>query len=1037
MTDQSAPEWAELAARLNQCQQEAVAAPAGPLLVIAGPGSGKTRIITYRAAYLISRRGVSPDRILAVTFTNRAAEEMRLRLERLVNARGEDIWFHTFHAVSLRLLREYGDAIGLPADFVVADEDLQYTALRDALRALDLSPELHPIYELRDYISRKKSAMQDPALLPAHGEVESVWSDVARAYQDWMRQHRALDFDDLIYHAVRLLARRSDIRRQVQARFPHVLVDEYQDINLAQYHLLTLLAPRGADITVVADGNQSIYGWRGAEPALIGRFQRAYRPRMVILEESYRSTQTILDAAQRFIARGPAPPWRAPKQAVYLRTMRPRGDPIYHYLFPTAEHEQSWLATLIRRLHDERGHRYSDIAILYRTHRLADPLEGYLVQHGVPVHRVQKDSFFQRPWVREVVRYLHLIRSLASVPDADIVAALNFPQTLADELTIMQLERLAHRHQINLADLARHSERFPELSPLTRANLRAFLRLFEEELRPVADQPIGVVVERLLNVLGLRRSPFGPEEWQLLRGWAEFVARPEVAAQLRTWLDRGISFVIQAPATIDGACAAIILSRTLREYLGHAARVMLDLPADARHFQLVAAEEAPLVIHVPPQRVVNHALAAVAWRLAQDLLATYERLADGRLVVYDLETTGTDPARDEIVEIGAQAVERRQDAGPLFFSLVRPARGTIPSAATAVHGITWADVKDAAPIEAVLPRFLAYVGEATVVGHNITAFDNRFIDRDAARCLGRPFRNPTLDTLLLAQRLMPGEPSYSLEYLLHRLNLGEAVEHRAAQDVQQTRALFFALLTENQMQLALSALPEMLPLVGLGMLSAGVELQDENQALWHGALRTRNRALSLDEAVVAQLPESERQALDAFISRLVTTPLPPLMADEIWAALQEDFMAQIENFARFSRDVSLEAFLDYQALVTSLDVEGPSANNDQVTMMTLHNAKGSEFPVVIIIGVEEGNLPLWTTLNEQDALEEERRVFYVGMTRAQERLYLCSVRDRGDGFVRTPSRFAFELPTENVRRIRVGLHGQVEELKPPARWKQN
>jgi DNA polymerase III epsilon subunit-like protein len=151
---------------------------------------------------------------------------------------------------------------------------------------------------------------------------------------------------------------------------------------------------------------------------------------------------------------------------------------------------------------------------------------------------------------------------------------------------------------------------------------------------------------------------------------------------------------------------------------------VLDLPADVRHFQIAAAGEAPLVISVPPQRTINHALAAVAWRLAQDVLATYEHLADGRFVVYDLETTGTDPVRDEIVEIGAQAVERQQNDGPPFFLRVRPARGTIPSAATAVHGITWADVKDAAPIEMALPRFLAYVGEATVAGHNIIAFDN-------------------------------------------------------------------------------------------------------------------------------------------------------------------------------------------------------------------------------------------------------------------------------------------------------------------------
>ncbi len=1030
MTEGLERSWEDLASALNPRQREAVTAPAGPLLVIAGPGSGKTRVITYRAIYLITQRGVPPDRILAVTFTNRAAEEMRARLEQVAGLSGEDIWLHTFHAVGLRLLREHGKAIDLPADFIVADEEMQHQALRDALRELDLSPELYPIHALQDYISRRKGAMQDPARSPAREEMEIIYADVARAYQDWLQKHQALDFDDLIYYAVQLLAGRADIRRQVQAQLPHVLVDEYQDINLAQYHLLTLLASPGSDITVVADGDQSIYGWRGAQPSLIDRFQRRYRPRVIVLEQSYRSTQTILYAAQWLIARGQAPPWRDPKRRTYLRTVHPRGDPIYHYIFATAQQEQAWLVALIRRLHEERGYRYGDIAILYRTHRLADPLEGYLVQHGIPVHRVQKDHFFRRPLVREVIRYLHLLRSLASAPDQEVIAALNFPRTLVDELTIMQLERLAHRHQISLAELVRSSDRFPELSPLTRAALRSFLQLFEEELRPVAHQPVTVIVERLLDTLAVRRRPFDPEEWRRLLDWAEFSARPDAVARIRDWLDRRVPFTVYAPPTIDGACAAAILCRALRDYLAYPVAAQLDASLDSPQLNLVTEGEPALTVHVPPQRAVGQPLAAIAWRLAQDILATYETLADGRFVVYDLETTGTNARRDEIVEIGAQVMEHRREAAPPFYSLVRPARGSIPAAATKVHGISWADVKDADPIEVVLPRFLAYVGESTVAGHNIIAFDNRFVDREAARLLGRSFRNPALDTLSLAQRLLPDEHSYSLEHLLRRLRLGEAVEHRAAQDVQQTQMLLLALLEENRRQLALNALPEMLPWVGLGLLDAEVDLEDENRALWHGALRTRELAPPLEEHIVAQLPAGERARLDELARRLMAVPPPPMAEDEAWSAMRENFMAYLASFARFSRDLSLDAFLDHQALVTSLDVEGTGTEGDRVTMMTLHNAKGTEFPVVIIVGVEEENLPLWTTMEEEEALAEERRVFYVGMTRARERLFLCSVRDRGDGFVRLPSRFAFELPAEYVRRFRIDPQGQVQELDP-------
>jgi len=736
----------EILANLNERQREAVTLAPGPLLVLAGPGSGKTRTLIARAAYLVAARGVPPARLLCVTFTNKAAEEMRSRLENLLGRAAADIWIHTFHAACLRILRKHGAAIGLPPDFTVADELSQEAIWRQVIERRDLSLEQYPIYRLRDFVSQEKAALRDPTrkASPAEGErIDPLWAELAADYAAGLRARRALDFDDLIGQTVRLLREREDVRLELQRLLPHVLVDEYQDINRAQYEFLTLLCPLGADVMAVADEEQCIYEWRGARPQLVDEFVRRYHPRVVELIECYRCTETVLYAAQNLIARQ-----RSSQRTQFMRTNQGLGHPIHHYLFADAQQERHWIAHLIRRLVEEQGYSYGDIAIFYRTHDLADDLEGYLGQQSIPLQRVRREDFFDQPGAREVVRYLHLIRSLAD--DEGLLTALNFPQTLADELTVMQLQRLADIHGLSLAELARQADAFPELSPLTRANLQSFLRLFEEELRPAAEEDVDVVINMLFALLERRRSPFDKEEWTRWRAWGGSFTFFEEAERLRDRLQAGESLQLTAPATLDGACAAVILEHTLQHYLNRSLAIEIIPQAEGLKLKTESWDAELGTRNSKPET----SCSVAAYRFAQDLLAAYERLADGSFVVYDLETTGTNPRRDEIVEIGALVMREGEPAGEPFYSKVRPERGFIPKAATLVHGLRWEDVKDAEPIEVVLPRFLAYVGTNTVVGHNVEEFDNRFLDREAGRLLGRGFRNPYLDTLSLARRLL-------------------------------------------------------------------------------------------------------------------------------------------------------------------------------------------------------------------------------------------------------------------------------------------
>lgn len=1020
---------------LNDKQSEAVTYRPAPLLVLAGPGSGKTRILTHRIAWLIGDQGALPEHILAVTFTNRAAEEMRERLFAILDEQASRIWVYTFHATAVRILRRDGARIGIDPDFVIVDEDEQRHAINRLMVQLDLSRELYPVGRSASYISERKNNLENPA--DPQPDSDPALVDLARAYENWLTEHQALDFDDLIRYAVGLLRNDNEARQHYHRTLQHILVDEYQDINTAQYEFLKLLAPPGSSVTVVADDDQSIYGWRGSHPELIDDFIERYNPHVVKLDLSYRCPPTILYGAQNLIIRQ-----RSQERQRFLHSTQEDETPIFHYIFNDIAQERHWLVTLIQKLITERGYKPGDIGILYRTHRLANPTEQALVQAGFKVHRLRKESFFDQPITRDIVRYLQLVRLLS---EESFAIAMNFPRRQIDELTMIQLKRLATAEEISLVELVRRCDEYPEISPLTRAHLRRFLRLVDEQLPDPAERA-SVAIRAIFEQIEALRSPWRDEDIKLLEGFLRFTDLSFEADELGEAIEDGHPIVIAHPTTVDGYAAAYILSDTLREYLGvtAVATPLDDLASDdlepdavvvvfseGASELLLALPQEHIIIGPPDPDQIDYALSTYAWRCAQLLLIAYETLADGRFIVYDLETTGTNIRRDEIVEIAAATYENQEPIGEMFQQLVRPARGYIPRAATRVHGIRYDDVAEAPTIAQVLPEFLDYVGDETVVGHNIARFDNRFLDRAMGDCFdGRGFSPSYLDTLRLARRLLPGQSRFTLEALGKALKLEGVARHRAEDDLKLTANLFFALTDYIVEEKEREALSEYLPLVGLGIMAGDIAVVDENQSLLNGAHRMLavDRGRSHIDALLAMLPPVLQGEMLELVVKLEAQPLAASEEDITWNELREMFFQHVEAFETYSQDPTLASFLDYQALLNSIDTFAHTDNDDYITMMTLHNAKGSEFPVVIIIGVEQDNLPLWRTLDDPKQLAEERRVLYVGITRAKEAVYLFSTRDRSDGFLRSPSRFAFEIPTDYIRRFRIDAKGRIQEL---------
>lgn len=429
---------------LNPSQQAAVTAPDGPILVLAGPGSGKTRVLTYRIAYLLTVRRVSPFHILAVTFTNKAAEEMRSRLEALFGERAAELTLGTFHAICARFLRREAAFLGLNPQFVIYDEEDQLEAIRQALRDLNLDEKRYRPGALRAAISRAKNEFIRPEDYPIRTYFDEIVARVYSRYEERLRAADALDFDDLLLRAVELFENHPEVSARYQERYRHILVDEFQDTNTVQYLLLRQLTSRHRNLFCVGDEDQSIYGWRGADFRNVIRFREHFPDaRIIILEENYRSTQTILEAAQSVI-RFNTERYNEKR----LVAARGPGSPIMVYEAFDEEDEATFVVRRVQELMETRGVRPQEIAVMYRTNAQSRALEEAFVRAGLPYRLVGGVRFYQRREIKDLLSYLRLV--LNPHDDLSLVRVLNVPPRGIGPATLSKLTALAQRQKASL-----------------------------------------------------------------------------------------------------------------------------------------------------------------------------------------------------------------------------------------------------------------------------------------------------------------------------------------------------------------------------------------------------------------------------------------------------------------------------------------------------------------------------------------------------------------------------------------------------------
>jgi DNA helicase II / ATP-dependent DNA helicase PcrA len=494
------PTTIDLLADLNPVQREAVAHDTGPMLVVAGAGSGKTKVLTHRIAYLIREKKNSPFSILAITFTNKAAGEMKDRVGGLVGSKlGNAMWVMTFHSACSRILRKEANRLGYTPSFTIYDSNDSERLIAFCLKDLDIDPRRFSPRMVKNTIGRAKDSLIDEdtyASVAGENWNDRTIAEVYSLYQSRMRQANAMDFDDLIMNTVHLFRLYEDVLTSYRDKFRHVLVDEFQDTNAAQYTLAKLLAERDRNIAVVGDLDQSIYKFRGADFTNVMRFEEDFPDaRVITLEQNYRSTQTILSAANAVIEHNLM---RKPKT---LWTEMAGGELITRYHAENEHEEAAWISREIERLREDEKRKYSDVALFYRTNAQSRVLEEIFVRLGVPYRVIGSLKFYDRKEIKDALAYLRVLVNPAD--EVSLKRIINVPKRGIGDQTVAAVDRFAKANKLTLSEAVDRVEENTELGSRALSAVGGVAELLRG-LRELVARGVGPadVLEQLLDRTG-------------------------------------------------------------------------------------------------------------------------------------------------------------------------------------------------------------------------------------------------------------------------------------------------------------------------------------------------------------------------------------------------------------------------------------------------------------------------------------------------------------------------------------------------------
>jgi DNA polymerase III epsilon subunit family exonuclease len=942
-------------------QRLAIAAPLGPVLVVAGPGAGKTFCLIARINHLIATFGIAPERVCAVTFTNRAAEEIAHRLKHTLPDRADGITRGTIHALCLALLREHTEAAGLQKGFGIADEQYQKVVLG----------RLHVPLEQRGPLLNRFGRHRVQAY--------QLTADDARLYREysaWLAHRNMLDFDDLVTKAEELVRTRGDLADAIAARWDYLLVDEFQDVNAVQYDLLKrLVAPHG-NFFAVGDDEQSIFTWTGADPYVLVRFGRDYGiERPIVLDKNCRCSRQIFETARRVLVHNPQ---LFEKQ---LSAEQESPHEVTAFAFRDEAEEASWLLDDLRDDRAASGRGWGDYAILYRRHKIGEYVEGRLVRAGIPCRLARGRSLVEDDVIKYVIAALRIVRDpsdpVALEAFARCVLSAHFLQEVEAAISgsgdfLPAVRTLARRRPAQHADTKKLWRLVYQVE-----NLRALTRS-HRGLAPLVDEILSQSVGPYRNALEERHDE--------LTDPADNPQAVQLCERLETAIAAERDIVIEPQGGLEIAVRGMLIAAGLR--------------------------------HVPTSTTSRTSPTSIAspltlFKALQLLHAKELDTALDRYVTFDLETTDKDVEVCEVVEVGAVRVVRGEITDR-FHALVQPFRPITPGA-TAIHGYTDGDVRAARSFAEVWPEFRAFIGDDVLIAHNGQQFDIPVLRRLAA---GRDGVDSLVfyDTLPLVRSL--SRDSAKLEDLALRFGIDPGRAHHALDDALTLAQVYRELERRRGIRARKAVLVNLLDYLGLALAleqGAGIPTGHggERDVLFKlarfYALGRYSDALAFYETERERSGAAGAPSVDEVIRRLGGRALMTRLRAEPdpaqrYPAAVARLRALIDGETSRTLADGIDRLLERVALSTS---DGIEVAPDRVNLLTLHSTKGLEFSRVYIVGVEDYQIPGYreSTEQRQAEIQEARRLLYVGMTRARERLVLTRVERRfgmdagGSGFL--------------------------------------
>lgn len=933
-------------------QRKAIESDIDCLLVLAGPGSGKTFCLIERIRYLIENKGFDPARICAFTFTNKAAGEIAERLDRLANGAGEKVKRGTIHAFCADLLRSHAEEVGLRTGFGIADEDYQ----RSILRRLRISERWHT-RTLKSFSAYKMRG--DPL---HENDVRNF-----ERYTAFLGDRNVVDFDDLVLKAAALMS--SPAGASIRSRWDVILVDEFQDLNPVQYALIKDLARDHKHIFAVGDDEQSIFSWAGADPQVFVQFLNEFGvTKKIQLEENHRCPSEVFESARILMRKNRT----IIEDRSDLVATRSSGVPIVSHIFDEEDGELAWAVNDLRTRHRESVAPWGEFAFLYRRHEIGDRIEAALINSTIPCRLAHSRALADEPTVAYLIAALRVIYSPDDPIFRDAFFASVLPRHLFDES-----RAAAEQQGTELpAQIARIAANLPRNHQDARSLRRALV--VHRNLRAVGNRhgSIDALIQELLSQrVGHTRSILEEHNDELSdpEGIRQVV---DLAAEIRRARDS------DRVVWVDVANGAGLALKGMLRAMGCAKiQVGGKPPADALRITEVATSFLGTALTV--------------FKAAQLLEMEGFALSSQDFTVIDIEATNLDLGASEPIEIAGVRVREGRVVAE-FVELVKPT-GSIPVSAIAVHGITNEAVADARPFELVWPDFRKFCGNDMIVAHNGYHFDFPVLSRMAG-LHGLDFGLTTFDSLPLARDLCPTSRALKDLAALFGVTPGD---HRALADSQCLAEVFVKLNELKVTRARKTACQNLLEYVGLALA-----LADEDSLCAEAKLfLTLSRVFALgryshcleeyerDSAGLESIPD-----LDEVIERLGGRELMARIRVE--KAAEDRYPAAMRRLGMLVSELppgtlreQIATFLERVALSKQ---EGAESATDRVNLLTLHSTKGLEFSNVYIIGVESSEFPGGSPDKPRmlDEIEESRRVLYVGMTRAKERLVLTCARAR-------------------------------------------